>query len=118
MAEILPIRPWRYSHELSSNIDSLVAPLFDVVSPRQRQLLYQNPLNSIHLTVPEQLGAEGAAALLADWKARGVLKQDRLYGIYVYYQYFRLHGSPRAYCRKGFIAHVRAYGWDEGVILR
>jgi uncharacterized protein (DUF1015 family) len=118
MAEILPIRPWRYSRELSKDIDSLVAPLFDVVSAKQRRQLYQNPLNSIHLSVPEQLGADGAAALLADWKARGVLLQDPLYGIYVYYQYFRIHGSSREYCRKGFIAHVRAYPWDDGVILR
>lgn len=117
MAEILPIRPWRYSPELSKDIDSLVAPLFDVVSARQRQLLYQNPLNSIHLSVPK-LGADGAAVLLADWKARGVLHQDRLYGIYVYYQYFRIHGSPREYCRKGFIAHVRTQPWDDGIILR
>src|SRR6188474_2737803 len=106
MAEILPIRPWRYSPELSKDIDSLVAPLFDVVSTRQRKQLYQNPLNSIHLSVPGQLGPDGAAAMLADWKARGVLHQDRLYGIYVYYQYFRIHGSSREYCRKGFIAHV------------
>ena len=118
MAEILPIRPWRYSPELSKDIDSLVAPLFDVVSTRQRKQLYQNPLNSIHLSVPEQLGPDGAAAMLADWKARGVLHQDRLYGIYVYYQYFRIHGSSREYCRKGFIAHVRTYPWDDGVILR
>lgn len=118
MAEILPIKPWRYNSELGQDIDALVSPLFDVVSARQRQHLYQNPLNSIHLCVPEQVGADGAAALLADWKARGVLRQDKLYGIYVYYQYFRLHGSPKEYCRKGFIAHVRAYPWPDGVILR
>jgi len=103
---------------LSKQIDTLVAPLFDVVSPRQRQLLYQNPLNSIHLTVPQDSGAEGAATLLADWKARGILKQDSLFGIYVYYQYFHLHGSTREHCRKGFIAHVRTYAWNEGIILR
>ena len=93
MAEILPLRAWRYSRELNKDIDSLVSPLFDVVSSRQRQQLYRNPLNSIHLNVPEHLGPGGAAELLASWKARGVLKQDHLYGIYVYYQYFRLHGS-------------------------
>lgn len=118
MAEILPLRAWRYSRELNQDIDSLVSPLFDVVSARQREHLYKNPLNSIHLSVPDQMGPEGAAALLADWKARGVLQQDPLYGIYVYYQYFRLHGSPREHCRKGFIAHVRTYAWEDNVILR
>lgn len=118
MAEILPLRAWRYNRELSGQVDSLVAPLFDVVSARQREHLYRNPLNSIHLSVPQHRGAEGAADLLADWKARGVLQQDKLYGIYVYYQYFRLHGSSRQYCRKGFLAHVRAYPWSDGVICR
>ncbi|MEJ1242349.1 DUF1015 domain-containing protein [Chryseolinea sp. T2] len=118
MAEILPLRAWRYSRELNKDIDSLVSPLFDVVSSRQRQQLYRNPLNSIHLNVPEHMGPAGAAELLASWKARGVLKQDHLYGIYVYYQYFRLHGSSRQYCRKGFIAHVRTHAWEDGVILR
>ncbi len=32
---------------------SLTSPLFDVVSEKQRQVLYQNPYNSIHLSVPQ-----------------------------------------------------------------
>ena len=39
-------------------------------------------------------------------------------GIYVYYQYFRLPGEARERCRKGFMCHIRAYSWDEGVVLR
>lgn len=53
MAEILPLRAWRYNEKLSENLEELTAPLFDVVSPRQRELLYSNPLNSIHLSVPQ-----------------------------------------------------------------
>lgn len=118
MAEILPIKPWRYNSALSRDINALVAPLFDVVSARQRQQLYQHPLNSIHLSVPANSDADSAAAMLADWKARGVLRQDKLFGIYVYYQYFRLHGSSKEYCRKGFIAHVKTYAWEDRTILR
>ena len=44
--------------------------------------------------------------------------QDMLPAIYVYYQYFKLAGDPKPYCRKGFICHVRAYDWSEQVILR
>lgn len=36
----------------------------------------------------------------------------------MYYQYFRLPGSAREYCRKGFMCHIRAYAWDEQVVLR
>lgn len=119
MAEIKPVRAWRYNAELSRSIDDLTSPLFDVVSEKQRKALYNNPYNSIHLSVPrEPKAAERAAAMLAEWKATGVIVQDAIPGIYVYYQYFKLAGSSREFCRKGFICHIRTYGWDEGVILR
>lgn len=119
MAEIKPIRAWRYHPTLAQSIDSLTSPLFDVVSEKQRKVLYQNPNNSIHISVP--LGdnpSEEAAKRLASWKKEGVIVQDRIPGIYVYYQYFKLAGSTKEFCRKGFIAHVRTYDWDENEIKR
>ncbi|MBO2012547.1 DUF1015 domain-containing protein [Hymenobacter negativus] len=119
MAEIQPVRGWRYNPVLSADIDAYVSPLFDVVSVKQREALYRNPLNSIHLSVPR--GDDPAAAALErlrQWEADGVLRQDELPGIYAYYQYFRLPGSAREYCRKGFMCHIRAYDWDEDVVLR
>src|SRR6267154_2295313 len=117
MAEIRPIRAWRYNDAL--NIDDLTSPLFDVVSEKQRRALYQNRFNSIHLSVPEgPHPADQAAQLLIQWKANRTIVQDRLPGIYVYYQYFRLAGSPTEYCRKGFVMHIRVYDWAEHVILR
>jgi uncharacterized protein (DUF1015 family) len=89
-----------------------------VVSDKQREKLYQNPLNSIHLSVPQHGNVAATAALLKDWKSRGILRQDKLPGIYVYYQYFRLAGSSRIFCRKGFMCHIRVYEWNEGTILR
>lgn len=119
MAEIKPLRAWRYNSKLAQQIDELTSPLFDVVSEKQRKALYQNPLNSIHLSVPEGPGASlRAKKLLHQWKEEGILVQDKLPAIYVYYQYFKLAGSPKEYCRKGFICNIRAYDWDEQVILR
>jgi uncharacterized protein (DUF1015 family) len=122
LAEIQPVRGWRYSPALSADIDDVVSPLFDVVSLRQREAVYQNPLNSIHLSVPRaegEMSPFGAAARrLARWQAEGVLRQDGLPGIYVYYQYFRLPGAAGELCRKGFMAHIRAYDWGEEVVLR
>ncbi len=113
------MRGWRYNPELSQHIDEYVSPLFDVVSVKQREALYRNPLNSIHLSVPRGPDPAGAArALLLEWQQRGVLRQDELPGIYVYYQYFRLPGSAREYCRKGFMCHIRAYDWADNVVLR
>jgi len=119
MAEIKPIRAWRYNDELVKNIDTLTSPLFDVVSEKQRRSLYQNPLNSIHLSVPEGPDpANNASHLLKQWKKEGIIVQDKLPAIYVYYQYFKLTGSTKEYCRKGFISHIRTYDWQENVILR
>jgi uncharacterized protein (DUF1015 family) len=122
LAEIQPVRGWRYNPALSTDIDAVVSPLFDVVSVRQREALYQNPLNSIHLSVPRAEGDAAphaaAARRLARWQAEGVLRQDGLPGIYVYYQYFRVPSVARELCRKGFMAHIRAYDWAEEVVLR
>jgi len=117
MAEIKPIRAWRYNQELSKNIESLTSPLFDVVSDKQRKTLYQNPYNSIHLSVPRG-SAKEANTLLEEWKRDGVIMQDSLPGLYIHYQYFKLPGSSKEYCRKGFVCHIRTYDWDENVILR
>lgn len=119
MAEIKPIRAWRYNDSLASNIDTLTSPLFDVVSEKQRKSLYQNPLNSIHLSVPQGPDAASRAALLLQqWKKEGIIVQDKLPAIYVYYQFFKLAGSSKEYCRKGFISHIRTYDWSDQVILR
>jgi uncharacterized protein (DUF1015 family) len=117
MAEIRPFKAWKYNEKLSLNIEALTSPLFDVVSDKQRKALYQNPLNSIHLSVPEK-GADVASHVLEKWKVDEVIKQDPLPGIYVYYQYFKMAGSPKMLCRKGFISFIRVYDWEENVILR
>src|SRR5687767_7199969 len=110
MAEILPIRPWRYHPDLLKKIEDLTAPLFDVVSDNQRKTLYQHPYNSIHLSVPQSPDpADRAASILKEWKANNIVIQDQLPAIYVYYQHFRIAGDPKPYCRKGFICHIRTY---------
>jgi uncharacterized protein (DUF1015 family) len=119
MPDILPLRAWRYNPELTPFIDDLTSPLFDVVSEKQRKALYQNPHNSIHLSVPRPPdAADRAAHLLEVWKKTGVILQDSLPGIYVYYQYFKLAGAPKASVRKGFVCHIRIHDFNEGKILR
>ena len=116
MAKIKPLRAWRFNDELTKDIELLTSPLFDVVSDKQRSKLYKNPLNSIHLSVPSN--SDDASELTEEWKKKGIIEQDGIPAIYVYYQYFSLAGSTQEYCRKGFICNIRAYDWDEGVLLR
>lgn len=119
MAEIKPFRAWRYNERLSKEIENLTSPLFDVVSEKQRNKLYQNPLNSIHISVPvgDNPALKGKETLL-NWKKEGIVVQDPLPGIYVYYQYFTLPGNKKEYCRKGFICFIKAYDWEEKILLR
>lgn len=119
MAEIKPLIAWRYNSQLSKDIEKLSSPLFDVVSEKQRNALYKIPYNSIHLSVPEgSQPAVHAKSILEEWKKKGVLVQDKLPAIYVYYQYFKLAGTPNELCRKGFVCNIRVYDWNEGIILR
>ncbi|MEM7107438.1 MAG: DUF1015 domain-containing protein [Bacteroidota bacterium] len=116
MAEIKPLRAWRFNNDLSEEIGTVTSPLFDVVSDKQRENLYKHTYNSIHLSVPSSI--DDAAALSQEWKQKSIICQDQLPGIYVYYQYFSLAGQPQEYCRKGFICNIRTYDWEEGVLLR
>jgi uncharacterized protein (DUF1015 family) len=119
MARIRPFRAWRYHPRFANRLGELTSPLFDVVDDRQRRKLYQSPLNSIHLSVPQgDIPAEQAARTLAAWRTDKVIVQDAKPAIYVYYQHFSLAGDPRSYCRKGFIAMIEAYDWQENVVLR
>ena len=116
MALIRPFRAWRYQPELAQRIDTLISPPFDTVSAQQQSALYQEPYNSIYLSVPPS--NEQAARTLRDWKTRGILQQDPLPSIYVYYQYFSLPGKEKTYCRKGFICFIEVTDWSEQVVLR
>lgn len=97
MAEIIPLKAWRYQDHLIPKIESLTSPLFDVVSKEQRQTLYQNPYNSIHLSVPAgDNPVETAVQTLEQWKNEKIIIQDHVPGIYVYYQHFALQGSKES----------------------
>jgi uncharacterized protein (DUF1015 family) len=119
MAKIRALRAWRYREELASGIGALISPPFDVVTDEQRKTLYQNPYNSIHLSLPSGPDpGQHAADTLRKWKKEGVIFQDTRPCIYVYYQYFRLPGEAREFCRKGFVCMIEATFWDEEVVLR
>ena len=119
MAVIKPFRGWRYSPHLADQISKLISPPFDVVSFRQRMALYQEPYNSIHLSVPKpEHSPRNTAGLLNRWKTEGIIQQDTTPAIYIYYQCFQLPGLPKSFCRKGFIAMIEATFWEENIILR
>ena len=91
MAEILAFRAWRYHEKYRQDIGALTSPLFDVVNQKQRESLYHNPINSIHLSVPKgDNPAMSARETLDKWKVDQVLIQDEKPALYAYYQHFSL----------------------------
>lgn len=104
MAEILPFRAWRYNAHSVPDIKKTLSPLFDVVNAEQLAELYREPLNSIHVSVPQSL--DGAVGKWLQWQQAEVVRQDPLPAIYAYYQQFHLWGQPHTYTRKGFVAMV------------
>ncbi len=119
MAVIRPFRGWRYAPKFTKQISRFISPPFDVVSLKQRMALYQEPYNSIHLSVPKPGDSvQDTAKLLNQWKTEGVLQQDTTAAIYVYYQCFQLPGLPKFFCRRGFITMIEATFWEENVVLR
>lgn len=121
MAKILPFKAWRYNNQLTSGINELVSPLFDVINEKQSKALYQIPLNSIHLSVPKpQESPADAQRTIDQWKEQGIILQDDLPAIYVYYQHFTLAGNSEPLTRKGFICMIKAEQWGtpDADILR
>ena len=50
MAEVKAFRGWRYNPEINSDLSKVLAPPYDVISPRQQKKLYEeNPYNVIRL---------------------------------------------------------------------
>lgn len=103
MAHIRPFRAWRYAD--SQGVEQNFSPLFDVVSPEQLEQLYALSDNSIHVSVP--ISDDHVLEKWQDWKTRGVVEQDPLPAIYVYYQEFSLFGDEKKYVRKGFVSMIR-----------
>jgi uncharacterized protein (DUF1015 family) len=115
MADIRPLRAWRYSGK-TSPIQELISPLFDVVEPAELKALYDNQFNSIHLSLPHE--PHTLKKLVSEWKSKGIIEQDYLPGIYVYYQYFTLPFSEKIHCQKGFICNIFLHEWEEKQILQ
>ncbi|HXF95359.1 MAG TPA: DUF1015 domain-containing protein [Gemmatimonadales bacterium] len=108
---LVPFRGERY--RATARLSALIAPPYDVLSPAERaRLAARDPENIVHLTLPEA-GYQQAAALLADWRRRGVLVRDPEPAVYVVAQEFTLPGGARR-TRVGLFAALRAEPYEAG----
>ena len=124
MADIKAFRAWRYDFSAAGPPETLVTQPYDVISGAEQDAYYAaNPYNIIRLewgkTAPcDKEGDDRysrAAADFAAWRKSGILKRDDKPSIYPYVQEYKANG--RAYSRRGFLATVKAAGYEDGQVL-
>ena len=115
MAVVRPFRALRYDPGVAGELESLVAPPYDVIQPEQREeLLRQSPFNVVHLTLPDS--EDEAAASLAEWREQGVLVRDADPACWwLLQEYVGPDGVARR--REGFVAALRLEPYDQRVVL-
>src|SRR5215469_8583523 len=124
MTDIRPFSGIHYAPELRSDLAELVTPPYDVISPEQQQRYYErHPHNIIRLELGlDEPGDDTlnnrytrAAATFAEWRLRGIMRQDARPAMYLYRQRFQSGGKD--YWRASLLARVRLEPWEAGVVL-
>jgi uncharacterized protein (DUF1015 family) len=114
MADVRPLRTLRYEPGAAGPLEDVIAPPYDVIDDELRaELVGRSPHNVVEIDLPESY--ESAAETLAEWRERGVLKQEDEPAIWVLRQDHRApDGSTRT--RSGFFARVRVEDYGAGRI--
>jgi len=117
MPLIRPFRGIRYN--LSEvNIDTVVAPPYDVISPEQQNQLYdKDPRNIVRLILGREEDRYTAAAkTFTEWQNADILMRDNRPSFYALVQTFT-NRDGRTVQRRGFIALCRLEEFEKGIIL-
>lgn len=123
MPDIQAFRALRYDLGHVGALSDVVAPPYDVISPRMQDALYaRHPLNVVRLILNREEPSDDethhryqrAAQFFKQWQRDGVLQTDPDPGLYVYHQQFEAEGQQML--RRGFMARVRLERFGEGDI--
>src|ERR671911_31125 len=114
VAEVRPFAALRYDQERAGDLDTLVAPPYDVLSGDERKAyLEKSPYNVVHLTLPDS--EEQAARDFAAWRDDGVLREEAPAFWALEQDYVGPDGVART--RRGIIASLKAEPYERGVVL-
>jgi len=120
MPQILPFRGVRYNQSKIADLDNVVTPPYDVISPADRERFYaRHPQNVIRLILPQE-GRERdkyseASACLRAWLDDDILVQDTVPSMYVCEQEYELKDEVKR--RIGLTCLVRLEDYDRRTIL-
>jgi len=125
MANIAPFKVVHYNGACAQELDRLITPPYDVISPRQQEAFYEaHELNIIRLVLGKQYAADTdednrysrAASTLRAWLERGVLVRRERPGLVVYQMEFeRPDGGRRTI--DGIVALVEVGDYGKGKVL-
>lgn len=125
MADIKPFRMVHYNGKCASELDKLITPPYDVISPREQETFYEtHPLNMIRLVLGKQYPDDNdrnnrysrAAATLQQWLSQGALVRSDRAGLTIYRMDF---DDPEGRRRQldGIVALVRVDDYGKGKVL-
>ncbi len=126
MASIFPFRALRYN-PATVKIEDVVTQPYDKISPAMQQKYYdKSPYNLVRVILGKSEPGDNdtnnvytrAAADLAAWRKKGVLKEEADPAVYNYSQTYKVPGSEEVRERRGFIALGQLYDYAEQVIYR
>lgn len=115
MVDVAPFRALRFATKKKNDVTPNICPPYDVISPEERAALARKyPHNVIHLELPAGDGDAkyaNAARVLADWRRKGILKDDEEGAFYLLETVYRI-SDP--FAPKG---RLKRYGVLSGLRL-
>ncbi|MBR9980274.1 MAG: DUF1015 domain-containing protein [Desulfatitalea sp.] len=124
MAEVVAFQGIRYNPQVIGDMAAVVAPPYDVISPREQEGFYQrHPRNVIRLILGQTRPGDNeqdnfplrAARTFEQWLADGVLVADTVPGFYLTTVDYVVDDQP--FKRYGLIGRVRLEPFEKGIIL-
>ena len=125
MAEIQPFRMVHYDRKFVAELDRLITPPYDVISPEEQDSFYTtHPLNIIRLVLGKQFADDvngdnrytRAAATMRQWLDEGTLIRESNPGMTVYQMEFEQPGhGPRTI--DGIICLIKVDDYGKGKVL-
>lgn len=111
MPKIKPFNAVRYNRDRVRDLSKVVAPPYDVISPREQNQLYKKDVNNIVRIILGKIRKTDsahdnrytrAATNLKKWMNSGILVRDKKPSIYIYAQKYKYNG--KTINRIGFIS--------------
>lgn len=124
MPHIMPFKGIRYNMALISAPGSVITPPYDVISPEDQDMLYnQNPYNVIRLEYGKSFSEDSSednrysrtTKAFNDWLDQGILQVDKDSFYYCHEQTFKWRGE--IFQRFGILAALKLEPYCSGLVL-